>query len=455
MTPRPGRSEAELADALAAAFLSGDWQAPAMARRAGALLGRRRAWITALARQLCEQYREQPSDRPRELAAVIRGCEPFRRGVRAASRGGERLHPRGRPVAAVRMAGPRFPVPVLDDLAALAALLRVDPDRLDWYADVRGMQRRAPEGPLQLYRYRWIERPGRLPRLLEVPVAPLREVQRTLLREVVGRIPAHPAAHGFVPGRGAATGAAVHAGAATVVCVDLTAFFTRVRAGQIYGTLRTAGYPEPVAHVLTGLTTTATPTAALARMPPGGEPEERFRLRRWLATAHLPQGAPTSPQLANLACQRMDRRLAGYAQATGLRYTRYADDLAFSGDLGRRTAPLLRAVAGIAEQEGFTLNPAKTRVRTRAERQLVTGLVVNERVTVTRSDYDALRAVLHNCARHGPQTQNRSRHPDFRAHLLGRIAWVSGVDRRRGARLRAEFDRIAWPSPAADQPPSK
>jgi RNA-directed DNA polymerase len=65
-------------------------------------------------------------------------------------------------------------------------------------------------------------------------------------------------------------------------------------------------------------------------------------------------------------------------------------------------------------------------------RQQVAGVVVNERPNVPRPDYDALKATLHNCVRHGPDGQNRESHPDFRAHLA------------RSERLRAVFDRIAW-----------
>ena len=91
------------------------------------------------------------------------------------------------------------------------------------------------------------------------------------------------------------------------------------------------GYPEPVAHLLTGLCTNATPVRVLSAMPQTTDRTAAFRLRRRLAAAHLPQGAPSSPQLANLLPFHLDRRLAGYAAAVGATYTRYADDLTISG----------------------------------------------------------------------------------------------------------------------------
>ncbi len=438
-------AEQVAARALADGFLAGGWDLTGLVDRGARVLGARRRWLPALARAVIGAYRDPPTDRPRELAGFVARSLPFERAARDARRRGTVIRVRVLLPAPVRMRPSRFPVPHLDDLADLARFLDLDPARLDWLADVRGMQRRAPHGPLHPYRYRWVQRSGRPPRLLETPLPRLRAVQRRLLREVAGLIPAHPAAHGFVPGRSAATGATVHAGTGGVLCLDLATFFATVRAGQVYGAWRVAGYPEPVAHVLTGLCLHATPRSVLAAMPAGGDPSDRFRLRRALASGHLPQGAPTSPHLANLACFRLDGRLAGYAAALDLNYSRYADDLAFSGDgLPGRAHRLVAAVSRIGAEEGFRLNPGKTRLRTRADRQQVTGLVVNERVSVTRAEYDTLRAILHNCARTGPAGQNRAGHRDFRAHLLGRVAWVNGVDPRRGARLREAFDRIAW-----------
>jgi retron-type reverse transcriptase len=161
---------------------------------------------------------------------------------------------------------------------------------------------------------------------------------------------------------------------------------------------------------------------------------------------HLPQGSPTSPALANLAAFGLDRRLDGLAARFGATYTRYADDLTFSGDrtLVRQAGRIIALVEDIAADEGFRVNEAKTRVRTRAQRQLVTGLVVNERPNVTRADYDRLRAVLHDAATNGPTAANRHGHPDFRAHLLGRIAWVTAANPARARKLRTAYAVIPW-----------
>jgi RNA-directed DNA polymerase len=155
-------------------------------------------------------------------------------------------------------------------------------------------------------------------------------------------------------------------------------------------------------------------------------------------------GAPTSPALASLAAHGLDRRLAALAPTLGPRYSRYADDLTFSGDADLPAGTLARAVADVARDEGFRIVPAKTGVRRRNERQLVCGVVVNERLNVPRTRYDRLKAILHDAAHHGPAAANRDDVSDFRAHLQGRIAWVGQLHPPRGEKLQARFDAIAW-----------
>jgi hypothetical protein len=80
----------------------------------------------------------------------------------------------------------------------------------------------------------------------------------------------------------------------------------------------------------------------------------------------------------------------------------------------------------------------------RGVRQYLAGIVTNEHLNLIRRDYDLLKATLTNCVRHGPESQNREGHADFRTHLKGRVSFVEMVNPKRGARLRNLFDRIAW-----------
>ena len=113
----------------------------------------------------------------------------------------------------------------------------------------------------------------------------------------------------------------------------------------------------------------------------------------------LPQGAPTSPHLANLVARRLDQRLVELSERLGWTYTRYADDLSFSGDTD--PGELLPRVEAIVLDEQFRLARQKTRVRSRHQRQVVTGLVVNDRVRLPKPQRRRLRAMLHR-ARYDP-----------------------------------------------------
>jgi hypothetical protein len=285
--------------------------------------------------------------------------------------------------------------------------------------------------------------------VIEAPKARLKEIQRWLLREILDRVPAHPAAHGFTRGRSAVTHARLHTGQAAVMRLDLRDFFASVPAGRVYGIWRTLGYNPAVSHVLTGLCTNVVPASvwqAIAATTPDRAVQARFRLGRQLATPHLPQGAPTSPALANLAAFGLDRRLSALAAGSGLRYSRYADDLAFSGParLHRRRTAFEAIATRIVAAEGFTVNPAKSAIQSDGGRQTVCGIVVNVHPNLRRRDYDRLKATLHNAATQGPASQNYAELSDFRAHLLGRIAWVRSLDPTRGDRLAAVFEQIDW-----------
>lgn len=432
---------------MADAFLAADEWSPRALTDAGAyVLGARRRWLAPLVHSILREFVRAPVDAPRLLSSRIQDAPAFTDAMRKARERGAAVTIAHRPATSARSREPLGGLPRIDDLAGLAALLDLATGELDWFADTKHWNRRAPAGPLHLYRYEWRVRQGRVPRLLEVPEKRLRRAQRGLLERVLGLIPNHDAAHGFIPGRSAITGAARHAGSDVVVCLDLTTFFARVTAGRVYGALRQAGYSEPVAHAVTGVCTNAVPPRVLAAMPAGGSSGERFALRRALAAPHLPQGAPSSPMLANLAIRRLDSRLAGWASGVGAVYTRYADDLAFSGgrSLARRPDAFVRGVQRIVEDEGHSLSIAKTRIRRSGVRQTVTGIVVNQHVNISRAEYDRLKATIHNCVTHGPATQNHSGVGDFRAHLLGRISWVESVNPDRGRKLREEFLSIRW-----------
>jgi len=167
----------------------------------------------------------------------------------------------------------------------------------------------------------------------------------------------------------------------------------------------------------------------------------------------LPQGAPTSPTITNIVCDRLDTRLASLARAYGMDYTRYADDITFSSNhnLFGTGSPVLRKIEQIIADFGFRQNEGKTRLRRRGERQEVTGLVVSDKVNIERRYLRELRATLHVWLRHGYSVAVRTfvfeRHGDPRKMmeqtLAGRLQWVAavkGADSNQYLRLCEKFD---------------
>ena len=425
---------------VAATLLAGSWTPPALAAGVDAVLGPgSRRVRAALVADLIDLDGSAYLPAPGRLAAYLYESRHFtvpRPKQIAACLDSPRFAPAG-PFAALA-------IPRLATLGALADWLGLSIEQLDWLADEKRCHRRTTTPALQHYHYAFAAKQSGPPRLIEAPKPRLKAIQRRILDEILAPVPVHGCAHGFVAGRSCLSGAQIHAGEVVVVTLDLAQFFPSLGLARIHGIFRSLGYPWSVARALTGLCSTATPAAVFRHLP---ELQRHDRMTQALYGArHLPQGAPTSPALANLAAWQLDRRLHGLARAAAANYTRYADDLAFSGDadFAHDINCFRRNVEAIVVEEGFALNAAKTRIMRRSTRQRITGIVVNEHCNIGRAEFDRLKAILHNCARHGPAGQNRAAVPDFRRHLDGRVAWVEQINLRRGEKLRRIFDGISW-----------
>ncbi|MGZ8938681.1 MAG: reverse transcriptase family protein [Limisphaerales bacterium] len=248
-----------------------------------------------------------------------------------------------------------------ETVGELAERLNLRPNELFWFADRRGLERKTSAEALRHYRYHWIAKRDGSERLVEAPKQRLKAIQRFLLEKLVTAIPPHEAAHGFRSGRSIKSFTAPHVGQAVVLKLDLRNFFPSLTTARVLAIFLTAGYPEAVAEVLAGLCTNSTPGAVIENAPC----EKSFYLRALYRQPHLPQGAPTSPALANLCAFRLDCRLEGLAKAAGAAYTRYADDLLFSGgaEFARGVERFYIRACAIALEEGFEVNTRKTRRR--------------------------------------------------------------------------------------------
>lgn len=278
-------------------------------------------------------------------------------------------------------------------------------------------------------------------RLISAPMPRLKRAQYWVLDNVLARIPAHDAAHGFLAGRSIISNAKPHAGQDVVINLDVKDFFPSIAFGRIKGVFRQLGYGESIATVLALLCSENRAQAWQVdgeRLFVGGKARERV----------LPQGAPTSPMLTNLLCRRMDRRLLGLARQLGFVYTRYADDLTFSasGEPARdNVGKLLSRVRWILRDEGFTPHPDKERVMRKGRRQEVTGLVVNGKApSVSRETRRRLRAALHRAAQPDAATQpaHWQGHPAQASQLLGLATFVHQIDKTQGKPLLADAQQL-------------
>jgi RNA-directed DNA polymerase len=432
--------------AIADAMLAGPPETAAMVERMTLVLGEPAEWMNGLARRVAKRFGSRwDSVDSKELSKVVAENAGFVAAWRGESRPRVlRVLPRP-PVQ--RPAPPWMHdavLPQLPTLGDLAAWLEIEPDELDWFADRWRVPAQDAGTRLHHYSYKVVEKRDGRCRIIEVPKSRLRALQRKVLHGLLDRVPAHNAVHGFRRGRNTVTFAAPHAGKAVVIRFDLKDFFASVHAGRVYSAIRALGYPLGVARALTALCTNRMPSGRL--LAPDVRDRIDWQERQRYRNRHLPQGAPTSPALANLCAFRLDLRLAGLARSLGATYTRYADDLAFSGgdDLARMAGRLEIRVAAIAIEEGFAVNLRKTRVMRRGARQHLAGVVVNSHPNLARTEFDVLKAVLTNCVRHGQASQNRDGHNDFQAHLAGRVAHAVMVNATRGRKLREIFKRVVW-----------
>jgi retron-type reverse transcriptase len=272
-------------------------------------------------------------------------------------------------------------------------------------------------------------------RELAAPHDTMAAAQKWILVNILEKLPTHEAAHGFVKGRSTMSNAVPHVGKATIINLDLKDFFPSISFPRVKGIFQGLGY-SPAAATILALICTECPRRKI---------QYSGRVLH-VATGPraLPQGACTSPALSNLLARRLDGRLGGLAKKLGFTYTRYADDLTFSGDAAaaKLTGYLLARVRHLVDEEKLVVNEKKTRVQRRNVQQTVTGIVVNQRPNVPRKIVKRLRAILNDAKKNGLDAANRENRDNFEHWLGGMIAYVTMVNPVRGRELKDKFDQI-------------
>jgi retron-type reverse transcriptase len=249
-------------------------------------------------------------------------------------------------------------------------------------------------------------------REISAPISYLKAVQRALLDTLLARVPLHPCATGFRPGYSIKVNANPHVGKPVVVNVDISGFFQN-----------------------TSLTIVR---SAIGKSVPKQMSQSARLLLFDICTRQggLPTGAPTSPAIANIGLVHFDNAISKACDRHGITYTRYADDLTFSGgDPGK----VLPYVEEWLARFGYALDRKKTNFFRRGRRQVVTGLVVNDKVSIPRSMRRKLRAAVHNFNAKGTEVIHWHGKPMSLAELTGRIAFLNSIDTQKGQALLAKL----------------
>lgn len=349
------------------------------------------------------------------------------------------------------------PGPPILTLGHLAHLSGIDTSFLWTYVSRKGAD------PYREFTIRKRPVSGQPPRFryIAVPEPKLLAVQSWIASEVLQSAPCHPASTAYAPGSRLVDAATRHCKAQWMIKIDVRDFFDSITEIDIYRVFTERGYQPLVAFELARL---CTRLRDKHRNDAGWLPYRRqpnlmhskidsIYPRTYMGT--LPQGAPTSPMLANLAVRDLDEVLSNIAERFGLRYSRYADDLTFSSTAKAFGRPRAKDVIGHVYKalidRGLSPNRTKTTVASPGSRKVVLGLLVDgASPRLSREFRSRLRKHLHHVTdpKQGPLQHAKKRKfasvEGLRQHLLGLIAFAGQIDPAYADRCRTELRKVNW-----------
>jgi len=325
---------------------------------------------------------------------------------------------------------------------------------------LRKVVSRAIEDPYRTFKIRkrtQLGTPTRY-RIIAVPDPELMRLQKWITRRILANIVPHSASVAYTPGQSIIDGAQPHCGCRWLIKLDVQNFFESINEISVYRAFLSLGYQPLVSFEMTRLCTRLGSPTAMRRTS-----RWRVLLRDWKISAyahgrmgHLPQGAPTSPMLSNLAMLEFDAKLSDVAEKESCVYTRYADDVILSTQDPRFSRPRAQRLIGKIYSTmgcfGLSPNATKTRVCTPGSRKIVLGLLVNgAEPCLPRELKLALRQHLyylsHNCI--GPsahaQARNFSSIGGMKNYIRGLISYAHQVEPSYAATCKTQFDNIKWP----------
>lgn len=256
-------------------------------------------------------------------------------------------------------------------------------------------------------------------RMIEAPSDRLKSFQLWIKENILDKINVSTNARGFRKNYSILDNAKEHVNKDLVINIDLKDFFPSITYNRIYKVFAYVGYTNEVAHLLTQLCTN----------------KENV----------LPQGSPASPVISNIVALKLDKRLSSLANKFNCSYTRYADDITFSGCIGIKN--MLLTVEKIIIEEKFSINDAKVRLQYKNQRQEVTGLIVNEKIAVSPNIVKEIDNAIYYCLKFGVASHMQNIGCDksfYKEHLYGLAYFIKMINKEMGECYLSKLDDISW-----------
>lgn len=283
-------------------------------------------------------------------------------------------------------------------------------------------------------------------RVIQSPEDELKYLQRWILYNIIEKIPSHSSCKGFDKETSIKQNAEIHLNQKAILKIDLLRFYDSINEKRIYGIFKSLGFHKNLAVSLAKICTIL-PNHQFLTSFKSTEKMLKDQIKKSKAGI-LPQGAPTSPKLSNLVARNLDKRLTSLAAKWNLCYSRYADDITFSGEV-EPLQKIKKIVFRIINEENYFVNYNKTKLLVRGNPFFVTGLSVNnDFVTIPRKRKSEIEHHLYHCIKNGVEMHMSKcgiKKRNFKDWLLGNIAFIHSVEKELGEKYFTEFNKISWP----------
>lgn len=255
-------------------------------------------------------------------------------------------------------------------------------------------------------------------RLIDIPSERLKYIQKWVLDNILSNYEVHECCYGFCKRKSIYDNALLHVNKNCVLNLDLKDFFPSIKQKDVFNIFYVKGYTKKISYYFAKLLT---------------------------RNGILPQGSPASPMISNIVANRLDRRLFSLAKKYHADYSRYADDITFSGEANIKN--MISIVTQIIEEEKFNVNERKTRYSYYFQKQEVTGLIVNKKVSIPKEYIKEINKEIYFCKKYGVTSHlkmTRNHRSFYKEHLYGKAYFINMIDKDLGKKILEQLDEIQW-----------